>query len=581
MILPANASVNGSGKRAWGLALLAAVGVVASAAATQYVALRTGYATGLGSPLLTVAGVPLYAPWKWAEWMASPWAPYAYQTFARIKIAGVVLLGGTALVLLLRQTIVRRRPRGHADLHGTARFATHQEIDRSGLMSATGVHLGGWRDKRRQLRTLRHDGPEHVAIIAPTRSGKGVGVIVPTLLTWDASSLVYDEKGELHALTAGWQHSIGNTVMRFQPGAAAGSVRFNFLDAVRIGTPFEVADAQNIALLLVDRDGKGVDRDHWKSTAYQLLSGLILHVLVTRRGSSLADVAHELSAPGRDPEDLFEEMARSGTPFVAMTGQATLCRHPKERGSVVSTAAIALELFNDPLIAGNTKVSDFAIADLMDAERPAALYIVTPGADKLRLRPLVRLLLATAMRTLGGAEMRFEGGRPVQVHKHRMLMVLDEFPSLGKLDVIEDALPKCAGYGIKVLLAAQDRDQIVGAYGQTESILANCHLRIAYAPNSTATAEWVSKMCGDGTVVREVLSESGTRLGPLKNVNRSLHESRRPLLTPDEVMRLRMTGADGPGELLLFAGGLHPIRGEQTPYYLDAELSRRVALVPA
>ncbi len=569
------------GKRIRVLALIATASVFSSAAATQYVALRTGYATGLGEPLFVLGGLPLYAPWKWASWMTSPWAPYAYQTFARIKIAGLALIGGTALVLLLRQTIARRRPRPYAELHGTARFATGEEIARTGLMSETGVHLGGWRDKRGRLHRLAHDGPEHVAIIAPTRSGKGVGVIVPTLLTWRASSITYDEKGELYALTAGWQESIGNRVIRFQPGGLASCARFNFLDAVRIGTPYEVADAQNIALLLVDRDGRGVDRDHWKSTAYQLLSGLILHTLHCRPDASLADVAAELSAPGRDPEDLFEEMAASNAPFVAMTGQATLCRHPKERGSVVSTAAIAVELFNDPLIAANTSVSDFSIAGLMNGETPAALYIVTPGADKLRLRPLVRLLLATAMRTLSGAEMRFEGGRPVQVHRHRQLMVLDEFPSLGRLDVIEDGLPKCAGYGVKVLLVAQDRDQIVGAYGQTESILANCHIRIAYAPNSTATADWVSKMCGEGTVVREVLSESGTRLGPLKNVSRSLHESRRPLLTPDEVMRLRMTNADGPGELLLFAGGLHPIRGEQTPYYLDAELSRRASQVPA
>ena len=567
----------GRGKRAAVFALVAGAGALGSAAATQYIAARTGYATGLGSPLLTVADVPFYPPWKWFEWMQAPWAPDAYQTFVRVKLTAMGALVGTAVGLLLWRTRLSRRPKRYPELHGTARFALAPEIQRAGLFARHGVHLGGWRDRRR-LRTLRQDGPEHVAIIAPTRSGKGTGVIVPTLLNWGASSIVYDEKGELAAITGGWQASIGTRVIRFQPGAASGCHRFNFLDAVRVGTAFEVADAQNIALLLVDRDGKGVDRDHWKSTAYQLLAGLILHTLHQDPGACLADVACELSMPGREPEDLFADMAASPYPFVAITGQACVSRHPKEQGSVTSTAAIALELFTDPLIAANTRRSDFAIGELMNDAAPAALYIVTPGADKLRLRPLVRLLLASAMRTLLGAEVRFEDGRPLPVHRHRLLMVLDEFPSLGRLDVIEDALPKCAGYGIKVLLVAQDRDQIVGAYGATESILANCHVRVCYAPNSVATAEWISKMAGEGTVVREVLSESGTRLGALSNVNRSLHESRRPLLTADEVMRLRMTGPEGPGELLLFVGGLHPIRGEQTPYYLDPELSRRASL---
>ena len=186
-------------------------------------------------------------------------------------------------------------------------------------------------------------------------------------------------------------------------------------------------------------------------------------------------MAHALSDPAQSADELWEAMVtnrhlKTGPhPAVAAAGRDMIDREARERGSVLSSAKTYLTLFQDPLIAQNTKRSDFRIVDLMDHERPVSLYVITRGSDKERLRPLVRLLFTMMARTLMGVPLTFQHGQPVMPHKHRLLMMLDEFPSLGRMHVIEDALPKCAGYGIKCFLAAQDREQMFGAYGQHQT----------------------------------------------------------------------------------------------------------------
>ena len=123
--------------------------------------------------------------------------------------------------------------------------------------------------------------------------------------------------------------------------------------------------------------------------------------------------------------------------------------------------------------------------------------------------------IATDILRVQDGRITFQNGQPVMPHKHRLLMMLDEFPSLGRMHVIEDALPKCAAYGIKCFLPAQDREQLFGAYGQHQTITANCHVRIIFAPNERETAKWVSDMIGTTTIVKEDVTESGNRLRSL------------------------------------------------------------------
>jgi type IV secretion system protein VirD4 len=210
---------------------------------------------------------------------------------------------------------------------------------RAGLLQPVtrgGVYVGAWRDPFGSVRYLRHDGPEHVLAFAPTRSGKGIGLVIPTLLSWRESALVLDIKGENWERTAGWRvNRAGQRVIRFDPTDPE-SARYNPLAEIRLETPHEIADAQNIATMLVDPQGKGVERDHWAQTSWSLLVGAILHVCYRerRRGNvgTLSDVARELtSSEAGELKEIIERWLRfdHGGPEEACEGSRGSARtHP-------------------------------------------------------------------------------------------------------------------------------------------------------------------------------------------------------------------------------------------------------------
>jgi len=243
-----------------------------------------------------------------------------------------------------------------------------------------------------------------------------------------------------------------------------------------------------------------------------------------------------------------------------------------------------LRLLRDPIVARNTSRSDFRLDALMNAADPVTLYIVTRGEDKLRLRPLVRLFLTMMFNRLLSADMAFENGQPVSPHRHRLLVLVDEFASLRRMEAVQEAMSKCAGYGIKVYLLTQDRAQIIAEYGVNETITSHCHIKAAYAPTNYHTAEWLSDLSGNATVVVEDVTESGPPGAFRKNTSRSYRTVSRPLLTPDEVMRLKAPRKDAEGkiteagEVLVFAAGHPPVRAVQSLFFRDPEFLRRVSI---
>jgi type IV secretion system protein VirD4 len=472
------------------------------------------------------------------------------------------------------------------------------------LGADSGVYVGAWKDERAHLiRYLRHDGPEHIMAFAPTRSGKGVGLVLPTLLSWPHSALIYDIKGENWALTAGWrQREANNHVIKFDPSALDGSsARYNPLAAVRIHTDREVADVQNIMTMIVDPDGKGL-KDHWQKSSQALLVGVALHVLYAEPNKTLNGVLAFLSEPTRTVEqtmkfmlDTDHDMTGPGWPLsngapnychpvVSACARDMLNKAAEEQSGVISTAISFLTLYRDPIVARNTAASDFSVNDLMNDDKPVSLYLVVPPSDKDRLRPLVRLVINQVVRGLT-EKMEFQDGRSVASYKHRLLLMLDEFPSLGKLDVFEESLAFIAGYGLKAYLIIQDISQLWTAYGKDESIFSNCHVRVAYAPNKIETAELLSKMTGTATIVKESYSYSGSKYGSQNNISTSTQETQRSLLTADEVMRLPAAKKDArgnvsePGDMLIFMAGQTPIYGKQILYFMDPTFSAR-AKVP-
>ena len=585
----------------------AALLLAANAAATQYLAQRAHYHPALGAPWFG----HIYAPWAWLGWRANL-AALDRGAFDIVSSAMAGLGALTALTALVAMSWRERRALRHDDVHGTAHWASRAEIEATGLLPrkgrpGAGVYVGGWTDKRGRLHYLRHNGPEHIAAIAPTRSGKGVGLVVPTLLSWPHSVVVNDQKGELWNMTAGWRSKdAGNAVLRFDPGAVKGSVKFNPLEEIRLGTIHEVGDAQNLVTNIVDPDGKGLV-DHWAKTAHAFLTGVVLHVLykaqAAGRTGALPDVALALSDPARPVEALYEEMLanrwpvealyrdirgdiEATHPIIAAAARDMTNRPDEERGSVLSTAMSFLSLYRDPLVARNTARSDFTIMDLMNHTTPVSLYLVVRAEDKDRMKPLMRLIINQLVRVLMRPELREDdNGKPLPPHKHRLLLMLDEFPSYGKLEVFQEAMAYIAGYGLKAYLIMQDVAQLWGAYGRDESITSNCNVRVAYAPNKIETAEWLSRMLGTMTVVKEDVTTSGGRFSAvLSSVSKTYHEVSRPLATPDEIMRLKSPVKDEndvivePGDMLVFAAGHAPIYGTQSLYFRDPVFSARAKL---
>ena len=579
-----------------GVLLLLGYLVAVNVAATQYLARRFAYQPALGARLVG----RLYAPWAWIVWLWH-YGKLAPRPFYATEFAVGAAFAVGVLVCVLVVGYRARGLRRNEGVHGTAHWATEAEIRATGLLPApgkagAGVYVGGWTDAQGRLHYLRHDGPEHIIGIAPTRTGKGVGLVVPTLLSWPHSAVVYDQKAELWALTAGWrQKEGGNRVINFNPTAAEGGVAFNPLGEIRIGTSYEVGDTQNVVTILVDPDGKGLV-DHWAKTSHAFLTGAIIHLgrLAQRAGRevSLPEIARAMSDPARPVQQLYQEMLQyehlgpgQVHPVVAATARDMLNRPDDERGSVLSTAMSYLSLYRDPMVEQNVSRSDFRIDDLLNGPTPVTLYLTSRAEDKDRLKPLMRLVLNQLVRVPLRPELTFKDGRQLPPHKHRMLIMADEFASLGKLEVFQEALSYIAGYGLKAYLIVQDMSQLLTSYGHDESITSNCHVRVAYAPNKVDTAKWLSELSGTATVVKEDITESGQRFGAsLQHVSRSYHEVSRPLLTPDEASRLRapQKGAAGeiiaPGDVLVFVSGHAPIYGTQSLFFENPVFRKRAAI---
>jgi type IV secretion system protein VirD4 len=539
--------------------------------ATQWAAAELAYQPRLGDPWFTALALPVYHPWRLFEW----W--YAYDAYAPhlFDEAGVIAAssGFLGIIVAVIGSLWRARQARLVTTYGSSRWASRREIDRAGLFRATGVFLGRLDD-----RYLRHDGPEHVMAFAPTRSGKGVGLVIPTLLSWTESAVVHDIKGENWQLTAGWRNRFSHCLL-FNPTDPR-SARYNPLLEVRKG-PDEVRDVQNIADILVDPEGALERRNHWEKTSHALLVGAILHVLYAEPDKTLARVATFLSDPLRSFEHTLRRMMETnhlGTarqpvvhPVVASAAREVLNKSENERSGVLSTAMSFLGLYRDPVVAATTAACDWRIADLVDAERPVTLYLVIPPSDISRTKPLVRLVLNQIGRRLTE---RLEGD-PGKRRRHQLLMMLDEFPALGRLDFFETALAFMAGYGIRAYLIAQSLNQISKAYGESNAILDNCHVRIAFSSNDERTAKRISDALGTATELRMQRNYAGHRLAPwLSHIMVSRQESARSLLTPGEVMQL--PAAD---ELVLVSG-LPPIRARKLRYYEDRNFLGRVKPSP-
>ncbi|HML83451.1 MAG TPA: conjugal transfer protein TraG [Thiomonas arsenitoxydans] len=536
--------------------------------ATQWTAAHLGYQVRLGLPWFDCLGIPVYQPWRLFDW----W--YWYDAYApRLFLKGGAIAASSGVVaafVAIGMSVWRARQSRLVTTYGSARWADARDIRKAGLTRPAGVFLGQYDGQY-----LRHEGPEHVLTFAPTRSGKGVGLVIPTLLSWSASAVIHDIKGENWAITAGWRSRFSHCLL-FNPTDPK-SAAYNPLLEVRRGA-HEVRDVQNIADILVDPEGALERRNHWEKTSHALLVGAILHVLYAGEDKTLRGVVSFLSDPACPFELTLHRMMTTKHlgdaphPVVASAAREVLNKSDNERSGVLSTAMSFLGLYRDPTVAEVTSRCDWRIADLIASEHPVSLYLVVPPSDISRTKPLVRLILNQIGRRLTES---LDGGDGI-ARRHKLLLMLDEFPALGRLDFFETALAFMAGYGIRSFLIAQSLNQIDKAYGQNHSVLDNCHVRVTFATNDERTAKRISETLGTATELRAQRNYAGHRLAPwLGHLMVSRQETARPLLTPGEVMQLP------PDESVVMVSSLAPIKAKKLRYYADANFNRRVLPPPA
>ena len=542
-------------------------------AATQFIAGVFDGQAALGAPLLVLGEARIYPPWALIEW-SSAWAHVYARPFAT---AHAILAAGITISLLF--AAIAQRGRLPLPAFGRKSWGSFEDARLAGLLSAGGTVLG-----KLDGEILCFDGPEHQLLVGASRSGKGRGHVVPTLLAWPRSALVLDVKGELadgderHGFpgTAGFRESLG-PVLRFAP-TRADSCCFNPLFEVRLG-PNEVRDVQNIVEIIIDPAGDSRHQDFWDRSAKQVLVGVILHVLYSEplARKTLAVVREKLRDLQRTSEEMRTTLHRRNPetnaaevhPEVLHAAESFLAAEERMQSGVKATAESFFGLFADPIVAEKTGASDFRIADLMCGERPVTLYLQPPPSDAMRLMPLMRLLLNQIARALMESQTHALGRRK----RHNLLLVLDEFPQFGRMPFFETAMGAMAGYGLKAYLVCQSLNHIVRAYGRDNVILDNCHVVTAFAAADMDTAKRIADMAGETWEERpqESVQKPRALLGPRKG-SITYREERRPLLLPGDVRQL------GRDEQLIFVSGTKPLRTQKLRFDREPIFAKRLRL---
>ena len=480
--------------------------------------------------------------------------PQVVRAMAGGTIASLTLLAGLIYALWARG----------APLHGAARFAREGEIRRHGFRAAQGIVVG-----RKSGRFLTFGGSEHVIVEAPTRSGKGVGIVIPNLLTWAGSVVVLDVKRENYDASAGFRAHYGQQVFLFNPTARDGrTARYNPLDYIDRTDPDDVIiELQKIATMLFVTPEHG--EAFWANGARTGFAGV---------GAWLAETSEEPLTMGAiyrhltegDARNFFKkELARPGLNLsVGCRTALADFAGGSDNGfaDIKKTITNVLGLWLNPLVDAATSASDFDLRLLRT--RPMSIYLGVSPDELDRIAPLYNLLFQQLI-DLNVRELPDETS-PVPV-----LVILDEFARLGRASVIAAAFSYVAGYGIRLLPVIQSRSQLRGVYGEhiADEIVANCGVEVAFTPKELRVANDLSERIG--YVGQASVTKSLTINGWLANRSKSISEQRRALLLPQELMQFP------PDKLILLRGGIPPIIGAKIAYFRSRFFKARAFPPPA
>jgi TRAG family protein len=576
-------------------------------------------------------------------------APF-WSKFSSLMFLGLIIFGYNIIGVIRKQQILKEEK--ELTTHGTARWARIEDMPKgkpaekafaTDLLVQKGVILGKFNGF-----PLKDDSKTHILLSAPTRTGKGVSIIIPTLIdSWNESVFVLDIKGENYQLTSGYRkEKFNNKIIRLAPMSSE-SAKYNPMEEIRVafeGGLQESEDIDNIASLISQSDDGGKADPFWDENGSIFIQALMTFTLYrirqngmemydkwgtgytpseeekleANRKASFADIAGVLVNPDNDMplkeyflflgginENISEkgntiygakkgEMIKHFDPTdtarneklmeILKSNYATKIElinkgiHPNIQelfskiatmsenmfGSVKAVGETKLKVFSTPIVKYNTSSSDFRVWDLMNYKTPVSLYLVIEPKDLKAMAALARILLIQIVNKLTG-EMDYIGGGS---HKWRLLFILDEFPAIGKMEVLDKAIGFVAGYGMKLMIILQSLDQLYKIYGKENGLVSNCQIQVYYTANENQSAEYISKTFGSETI--KYKSDKQDKKGILTKETKDRKE--RALLNVSEVRSLPLS------KILIVAGGKPPILTEKIQYFLADEYKGRTKI---
>ncbi|MDX2083501.1 MAG: type IV secretory system conjugative DNA transfer family protein [Rickettsiales bacterium] len=464
----------------------------------------------------------------------------------------------TIFVWVFRAPIMDWRPfKKPESIHGEAKWASMREVKKMGLRSRHGVLLGKYNH-----RLLISDGYQHVLLFAPTGSGKGVGFVIPNLLFWQDSVIVHDIKLENYEFTSGWRRNhMKQKVFLWNPADPDGiSHCYNPMDWISKKPGQMVDDVQKICNFLLP------EQEFWQNEARALLTGVMLYLVAAEdKPTTLGEVVRTL----RNDDVVYnlavvlDTMGKKIHPVSYMNIASYLQKPDKERGSVTSTANSSLELWANPLIDTTTATSDFNLHQFKVI--PHTAYIGLTPDNISRLKPLMGMFYQQAAAF-------FTAKLPQPHEKYGVLMMMDEFPTLGKMEQFLAGIAYFRGYRVRLFLIIQDTEQLKGIYEESgmNSFLSNSTYRITFAANNMETANLISQLLGNKTASQ--ISYNKPKYLDLNPGARSLHVSdiQRALLLPQEVIQLPRE------DQIILIESQPPIRAKKIIYFKDRFFTRRL-----
>lgn len=535
-------------------------------AATQFIAWAFHDAPALGPRWTITDTAAIYPPWAFIDWSKRFGADHRREFNLGLGlILAFFLLGAIAASAIQEETTqANDKKRGR----GWARLA---DARMTALLSGKGCVIGELNGRLITTQDLRP-----TLVTGGTRSGKGRGHVGPTLLNWTGSVLVHDPKGENFTLSAGWRRLFSYT-LRFAP-RSKNSARLNPLAEIPCDEN-AIPMIQRIVTILADPSGRPNEEIIWDTAAREIVEAVILDTLYTAPDpeKNLITVKRRLADLDATAAEMIKTLHRPGPggepethPFIRDAGVSYIAMHDRFRTSVQGTARSYLKWLAGGDIERALSISDFRLGDLMCADAPMSLFVQVSLADSIALKPLVRMIFYAAGQMLTADEKHDAAGRR---KKHQMLLIMDEFPMLGRIDFFEKQLRLMSSYGLKAMFVAQSLNDIVETYGMHNGILDNCFVYSAFAALDPLTQDKVSRLTGIVTETREGLSEPQSALSAGRRT-RSLQQIERPLLEPGEVR-----GLPDDVQISLIVGR-KPFRLRKVQYDKREPFKSRAALAP-